>query len=114
MNSDSAVTVPDGDTPYSLADDTLYTPLAQEGSIAWYLCRRIFSGENFVLATAVNDRHALQATQLLKNEFALRESLDESWALRPITHTQYQGSYALIYPPFVLTSLASQPFGSAL
>lgn len=114
MNSDSAVIIPDGDAPYSLADDTLYTPLAQEGSIAWYLCRRIFSGENFVLATAVSDRHALQATQLLKNEFALRDSLEESWALRPVTHTQYQGCYALIYPPFVFTSLESQPFGSAL
>ncbi len=88
------------DRAFVLTDDVVYMPLAQEGSIAWLQCRRADSGDTFILATAASEEAAFQATQLLKNEYALRLKLPERWAIRPMAHTLYHGQYALVYPFF--------------
>ncbi|MBA0038048.1 AAA family ATPase [Pantoea sp. BIGb0393] len=89
-----------------LSDDIVFRHLAQQGLVEWLECRHEISGETFVLATAAGEEATFQVTQLLKNEYALRASLAESWALKPIRHTLYQGRYALIYPPFSYQTLA--------
>jgi len=96
--------------PYSdervLVEELTFSQLAQEGNIDWLLCRNGLNGESFVLATAGNQESIFQVTQLLKNEFALRTRLSESWAVKPHYHTHYQGRYALIYPAFNYRTLA--------
>ena len=89
-----------------LSEYMAYTPLAQEGNIDWLLCRHTITGESFVLATAGNEESLLHVTQRLKNEFALRARLSESWALKPLRYTHYQGRYALLYRPFNYKTLA--------
>ncbi|WP_312928015.1 hypothetical protein, partial [Pseudescherichia sp.] len=69
---------------FTLTDDIIFTPLAQEGCIAWTLCHPLHSGESFILASAASDEAEFQATRLLKNEFALRRQLSGVWAVRPI------------------------------
>ncbi|QUG73486.1 AAA family ATPase (plasmid) [Erwinia sp. E602] len=89
-----------------LSEDTTFSRLVQDDTIDWFLCRHAISGESFILATAGNDELLSQITQRLKNEYALRGRLSESWALKPRQHTHYQGRYALIYPPFNYRTLA--------
>lgn len=91
------------------------TPLAQEGSIEWLCGQHVPYGDLFVLATAASEETVFQATQLLKNEFSLREKLAEPWALKPLREGCYQGRYALIYPSFPYRTLADalrQPPGT--
>lgn len=98
----------------ALSEDILFSPLAQEGNIDWLLCRHTTSGDTFVLATAGNEASVFHVTQLLKNEYALRDRLAESWALKPQWHTHYQGRYALVYPAFdyrTLTDVLCMPPG---
>lgn len=90
----------------ALSDDISFTPLAQEGNVDWLLCRHGVTGETFVLATAGTEESIFQVTQLLKNEYALRARLSDHWALKPLSHTLYQGQYALIYRPFNYRTLA--------
>ncbi|WP_380180989.1 ATP-binding protein [Kalamiella sp. sgz302252] len=89
-----------------LSEEITFSPLAQEGHIDWLLGRHAISGETFVLATAGTEEAVFQATQRLKNEYALRAKLSESWALLPQRHTLYQGRYALIYKTFRHRTLA--------
>ncbi|MCQ8227444.1 trifunctional serine/threonine-protein kinase/ATP-binding protein/sensor histidine kinase [Pantoea trifolii] len=102
------------DAALVLADDMVFTPLAQEGQVEWIECRHLISGECFVLATAAAEEAVFPVTQLLKNEYALRTLLAESWALKPLRHTLYHGRYALIYPAFhyqTLTDYLRLPAG---
>ncbi|XXN64702.1 trifunctional serine/threonine-protein kinase/ATP-binding protein/sensor histidine kinase [Enterobacter ludwigii] len=89
-----------------LSDDIVFTPLAQEGQVEWLECRHLISDECFILATAAAEEADFQVTQLLKNEYALRSSLAEGWALKPLRHTLYHGRYALIYGAFSYRTLA--------
>ncbi|SCC09635.1 Predicted ATPase [Kosakonia oryzendophytica] len=101
--------------PFTLQDDAIYTPLAQEGCIVWMNVRQPRADETFILATAVSDETEPRASQLLKNEFALRPYLDSRWAVKPIASAQYHGRYALVYPAFPfkpLSRLATQPVAS--
>ncbi len=91
---------------FTLTDDIIFTPLAQEGCIAWTLCHPLHSGESFILASAASDEAEFQATRLLKNEFALRMQLSGIWAVRPISSTSHHGRYALVYAPFPFRTLA--------
>ncbi|WP_347568902.1 hypothetical protein [Pantoea sp. MQR6] len=63
------------ETDFAISDEIVFTPLAQEGSVNWFLCRHASSGETFVLATAANEEALFQVTQRLKNEFSLRNTL---------------------------------------
>lgn len=91
---------------FTFTDDIIFTPLAQEGCIAWTLCHPLHSGESFILASAASDDAEFQATQLLKNEFALRMQLSGVWAIKPISSTSHHGRYALVYAPFPFRTLA--------
>ncbi len=91
---------------YPLSDEFCFSPLAQEGSIDWLLGRHAATGESLVLATAANEAAVFQVTQLLKNSWDLRHRLAESWALKPLRHTHYQGRYALVYRLFHYRTLA--------
>lgn len=89
-----------------LSEDIAFSQLAQEGNIDWLLCRHATTGETFVLATAASEEAVFHVTQLLKNEYALRASLAENWALKPQRHTLFKGRYALIYRTFNYRTLA--------
>lgn len=93
------------DTAFFLSDDISCTHRAYEGNIEWFECRHIISGEIFMLATAASEEAGISVTQLLKNEYALRTKLAESWALKPLNFTFYRGRYALIYSPFSYRTL---------
>ena len=70
--------------------------LAQEGGISWMNARHPHSGGSFIIATAVSDEEEERATRLLKNEFALRDHLQDNWAIRAVASTQYRGRFALV------------------
>lgn len=91
---------------YTLSEEIVFSPLAQEGNIEWLLGRDSATGETFSLAMAASEDAELSVTQRLKNEFALRDRLVESWALKPLRHTGYQGRYALIYPALTRRTLS--------
>lgn len=91
---------------FSLTDEIIFTPLAQEGAIAWTFCQPPHGAEPFILAGAASEETAFQATQRLKNEFSLRAQLAASWAVTPIGATLHHGRYALVYPAFRFTTLA--------
>ncbi|XES85114.1 AAA family ATPase [Franconibacter pulveris] len=93
---------------FTLTDDTLFTPLAQEGGIAWTLCQPLHAADSFILASAAaaSEEAVYQTTQLLKNEFALRMQLSGAWAVKPISSTSHHGRYALVYAPFPFRTLA--------
>ena len=95
------------DTAFVLPEDTAYTHLAYGGNVEWFECHLAVSGETFVLATAASEETALQITQLLKHEYALRTTLTESWALKPLRYTFYRGRYALVYSAFSYRTLAN-------
>uniref|UniRef100_UPI00046A1A8D trifunctional serine/threonine-protein kinase/ATP-binding protein/sensor histidine kinase n=1 Tax=Pantoea sp. IMH TaxID=1267600 RepID=UPI00046A1A8D len=95
---------------FLLSEEVIMTPLAQEGSIEWLLCRDTSTGETFTLATASSEEAVFQVTQLLKNELSLRDKLSAQWAVKPGGHTYYHGRYALIYPAFNYKTLADSPF----
>lgn len=103
----AAVRMMEGEV-FTLTDDMLFTPLAQEGGIAWTLCQPPHAADSFILASAAatSDEAAFQAAQLLKNEFALRMQLSGAWAVKPISSTSHHGRYALVYAPFPFRSLA--------
>ena len=63
---------------FVLKEDVIFTVLAQEGGIAWMNARHPHSGGSFIIATAVRDEEEERATRLLKNEFALRDMLQDS------------------------------------
>ncbi|MEI2264949.1 AAA family ATPase [Erwinia sp. CGal63] len=90
-----------------LSEEVAFRLLAQEGNIDWLLCQNASSGETFVLAAAAEEA-VFQVTQLLKQEYSLRDRLSESWALKPWRHTLYQGRYALVYKPFSYHTLAER------
>ena len=91
---------------FVLKEDVIFTVLAQEGGIAWMHARHPHSGGSFIIATAVSDEEEERATRLLKNEFALRDALQDSWAIRAVASTQYRGRFALVYAPFAFELLA--------
>lgn len=91
---------------FVLKEDVIFTVLAQEGGIAWMNARHPHSGGSFIIATAVSDEEEERATRLLKNEFALRDVLQDSWAIRAVASTQYRGRLALVYAPFSFELLA--------
>jgi serine/threonine protein kinase len=95
----------------TLTDDIIFTPLTQEGGIAWTLCQPLHSGSSFILASAAvsGDEAAFHTTQRLKNEFALRRRLSDAWAIKPFSSTSYHGHYALVYTPFPFRTLAQLP-----
>ncbi len=98
--------------PFTVQDDAIYTPLAQEGCIAWMNAHYPWASDAFILATAVSDDAEPRASQLLKNELALRPRLESRWAVTPIASTQYHGRFALVYPSFPfqpLTRMTAQP-----
>ncbi|MGY5957102.1 AAA family ATPase [Kosakonia sp. BK9b] len=98
--------------PVTLQADASYTPLAQEGCIVWMNVRHPWTRDAYILATAVSDDTEPRASQLLKNEYALRPHLDSTWAVKPVASTQYHGRYALVYPAFPfqpLTRITAQP-----
>lgn len=76
---------------FVLKEDVIFTVLAQEGGISWMNARHPHSGGSFIIATAVSDEEEERATRLLKNEFALRDHLQDSWAIRAVASTQYRG-----------------------
>ncbi len=91
---------------FVLKEDVIFTVLAQEGGISWMNARHPHSGGSFIIATAVSDEEEERATRLLKNEFALRDHLQDSWAVRAVASTQYRGRFALVYAPFSFELLA--------
>lgn len=91
---------------FVLKEDVIFTVLAQEGGISWMNARHPHSGGSFIMATAVSDEEEERATRLLKNEFALRDALQDAWAIRPVASTQYRGRFALVYAPFSFDLLA--------
>lgn len=91
---------------FTLNDEMIFTPLAQEGCIAWMRCEPLHAGDAFILASAAGEEASFQATQLLKNEFSLRMQLDDGWAIRPVSSTLHHGRYALAYAPFPFKTLA--------
>jgi len=91
---------------FVLKEDVIFTVLAQEGGISWMNARHPQSGGSFIIATAVSDEEEERATRLLKNEFALRDQLQDGWAIRPVASTQYRGRFALVYAPFAFELLA--------
>ncbi|MCU6250594.1 protein kinase, partial [Enterobacter cloacae] len=91
---------------FVLKEDVIFTVLAQEGGISWMNARHPHSGGSFIIATAVSDEEEERATRLLKNEFALRDHLQDSWAIRAVASTQYRGRFALVYAPFSFELLA--------
>lgn len=91
---------------FVLKEDVLFTLLAQEGCIAWMNARHPQSGGSFIIATAMSDDDEEQATRLLKNELALRDYLQDGWAIRAVASTQYRGRFALVYAPFAFELLA--------
>ena len=91
---------------FVLKEDVIFTVLAQEGGISWMNARHPHSGGSFIIATAVSDEEEERATRLLKNEFALRDALQDSWAIRAVASTQYRGRFALVYAPFSFELLA--------
>lgn len=104
-------TLPEAHPPFepsalSLSDELIITALAQEGNSEWFLCRHPSSGEKCVLTTAASEAAQFQVSQLLKNEYLLRDNLSTQWALKPSAHTLYHGRYALIYPDFAYQTLA--------
>ncbi|EIY5101882.1 trifunctional serine/threonine-protein kinase/ATP-binding protein/sensor histidine kinase [Klebsiella variicola] len=90
---------------FVLKEDVIFAVLAQEGGIAWMHARHPHSGSSFMIATAVSDEEEERATRLLKNEFALRDMLKDSWAIRAVASTQYRGRFALVYAPFSFEQL---------
>ncbi len=91
---------------FVLKEDVIFTVLAQEGGISWMNARHPQSGGSFIIATAVSDEEEERATRLLKNEFALRDQLQDGWAIRAVASTQYRGRFALVYAPFAFELLA--------
>ncbi|MFX4313160.1 hypothetical protein F8O53_14670, partial [Enterobacter sp. 63] len=91
---------------FVLKEDVIFTVLAQEGGISWMNARHPQSGGSFIIATAVSDEEEERATRLLNNEFALRDQLQDSWAIRAVATTQYRGRFALVYAPFAFELLA--------
>ena len=91
---------------FSLTDEIIFTPLAQEGALVWTRCQPPHAAEPFILASAAGEERAFQATQLLKNEYALRAQLSADWAIAPAGATLYHGRYALAYAVFPFTTLA--------
>jgi len=91
---------------FTLPAEFIVTPLVQAGHAEWLFCRNPSGGESWMLATATREERVVQATQLLKNEFLLRENLNAKWAIKPVAHTLYQGKYALVYPTFSYRTLA--------
>jgi hypothetical protein len=87
---------------FVLKEDVIFTVLAQEGGISWMNARHPQSGGSFIIATAVSDEEEERATRLLNNEFALRDQLQDSWAIRAVATTQYRGRFALVYAPSLL------------
>ncbi|SEK97129.1 PAS domain S-box-containing protein [Kosakonia sacchari] len=101
--------------PFTVQDDAIYTPLAQEGCIAWMNAHYPWASDAFILATAVSDEAEPRASQLLKNELALRAQLESSWAVTPVASAQYHGRFALVYPTFAfetLTRMIALPMAS--
>ena len=94
------------DTAFVLSDDISFTHIPHEGNVEWFECRNVISGDVFMLATAAAEETVFQITQLLENEYALRATLADSWALRPLRYTFYRGRYALIYRHFSYRTLA--------
>jgi hypothetical protein len=88
---------------FVLKEDVIFTVLAQEGGIAWMHARHPHSGGSFIIATAVSDEEEERATRLLKNEFALRDVLQDSWAIRAVASTQYRGASRWCTPRFRLS-----------
>jgi predicted ATPase/C4-dicarboxylate-specific signal transduction histidine kinase len=101
------------DKVLTLTDEFIFTPLAQEGGIAWTLCQPLHAGETFILASPVSEEATFQATLLLKNEFSLRTQLADSWAIRPLSCTLHHGRYALVYAAFPFKTLAQSVRGAA-
>lgn len=93
---------------FVLHNELEFSPLAHEGNVEWLLGRHTVSDETCVLATAASEDALYQVTQRLKNEYAIRGRLAESWALKPLCYTSWHGRYALIYPPFPYQTLAGQ------
>lgn len=91
---------------FVLKEDVIFTVLAQEGGISWMNARHPQSGGSFIIATAVSDEEEERATRLLNNEFALRDQIQDSWAIRAVATTQYRGRFALVYAPFAFELLA--------
>jgi hypothetical protein len=103
--------------PFTVQDDAIYTPLAQEGCIAWMNAHYPWGSDAFILATAVSDDAEPRASQLLKNELALRTQLQSSWAVTPVASAQYHGRFALVYPTFAfepLTRMTAKPMAPSL
>ncbi|MBD8164640.1 ATP-binding protein [Erwinia persicina] len=94
------------DAGFTLNEEMIFTPLAQEGNVEWLHARHPLTEEVFVLATAAREEAVLPVTPLLKNEFSLRSKLSPAWSLKPFRHTLYQGRYALMYTAFPYRTLA--------
>ena len=91
---------------FALSDEIIFTPLAQEGPIAWTLCQPLHGADPFIIASAASEDRAFQAIPLLKNEFSLRAQLTHDWAVTPIGATLHHGRYALVYASFAFKTLA--------
>lgn len=91
---------------FLVSDEMTLTPLALEGNVEWLVCRDNATGEAFTLAMPACDEACYQITRRLKNEYALRDTLSERWALKPLGYTQFQGRYALMYPAFSWRTLS--------
>lgn len=72
---------------FLVSDEMTLSPLALEGNVEWLLCRDNATGEAFTLAMPACDDAAYQITRRLKNEYALRDTLSERWALKPLGYT---------------------------
>jgi predicted ATPase/signal transduction histidine kinase len=91
---------------FTLPEEFIVTQLVQAGQVEWLICQDPSGGESWMLATAAGEDRVFPVTQLLKNEFLLREDLSAKWAIKPVAHTLYQGKYALVYPAFSYRTLA--------
>ncbi|WP_338564852.1 protein kinase [Erwinia sp. E_sp_W01_6] len=90
----------------------MITSLVKVGHIEWCQCKDPNTGEIFNLATPSSEKYLFQVTQLLKNEYQLRDRLTSDWAVKACGQALYFGRYALLYPAFsyrTLVGLLDQP-----
>lgn len=95
-----------------LADGLMITSLVKVGHIEWFQCKDPHTGEIVNLATPSSEKYLFQVTQLLKNEYQLRNRLAPEWAVKACGQALYFGRYALLYPAFsyrTLVGILDQP-----
>jgi predicted ATPase/signal transduction histidine kinase len=95
----------DGSRPFVLSDFA-FELVRQDGIVALSRGRHALSGETILLAHAASRQSEGDAERQLNNEFALRDVLDEAWALKPIARVRRHAGVALVYPDLAAAPLS--------